>query len=131
MDTWIWITIAVIAALLVIAALAWLITRQSRGSAHERAEAIRGDVRERASDFGERTAAVREREAEAQHTRAKADRLRAEAESIEQDAHQRRAEVDAEREDYLESLRRADEIDPQAETPRPDSPRTNTPRTDT
>jgi cell shape-determining protein MreC len=120
METWIWITIAVIAALIVIAALAWLLTRQSHGSAHRRAESIRGDVRERASDFGERTAAVREREAEAQHTRAKADRLRAEAESIEQDAHQRRSEVDAEREQYREDLRKADEIDPQT-TPRRDS----------
>jgi cell shape-determining protein MreC len=120
METWIWITIAVIAALIVIAALAWLLTRQSHGSAHRRAESIRGDVRERASDFGERTAAVREREAEAQHTRAKADRLRAEAEGIEQDAHQRRSEVDAEREQYREDLRKADEIDPQT-TPRRDS----------
>lgn len=62
METWIWITIAVIAVLLVLTAFAWLTTRQTRGSAHRRAEAIRGDVRERASDFGERTAVDAERE---------------------------------------------------------------------
>lgn len=135
MDTWIWITVAIIAALLVIAALAWQVTRQQRGSAHRRAESIRTDVRERASDFGERAAAVREREAEAEHAKASADRLRTEAETLEQDAHRQRSAVDADREDYLESLRRADEIDPQTETPRTDpaqaeTPRTHTPRAD-
>lgn len=130
MDTWIWIVI-VVAALLVLAALAWLISRQTRGAAHRRAESIRNDVRERASDFGERTAAVREREAEAEHAKANADRLRAEAESLEQDAHRQRAAIDAEREDYLESLRRADEIDPQTETPRHAAPRTDASRADT
>ncbi|WP_109506593.1 hypothetical protein [Nocardioides speluncae] len=111
MDTWIWIVI-VIAALLVLAALAWLITRQTRGAAHQRAESIRTDVRERASDFGERTAAVREREAEAEHAKASADRMRAEAEGLEQDAHRHRAEIDSEREGYRDALHRADEIDP-------------------
>ena len=108
-DTWVWIAVAIVAALVIIGAIAALGKHKKADWDHSRAEAIRDDV-------GQRRSELREREASTLETEARAERARAEAERLEAQARENRQEVEEDRSSLNERLREADERDPQVET---------------
>jgi len=108
-DTWVWVVVAVVAALLIIGVLAALGRHKKRDWDHSRAEAIRSEVEERRPDLLKHEVSALEAEAQAEQARVDAERLEAQA-------REQRREVEDERSALTERLREADERDPLVDT---------------
>ena len=108
-DTWVWVAVAVVAALVIFGVLAAVGRRKKRDWDHSRAEAMRSEVEQH-------TPELRRNEAEALETEAQAERARAEAERLEAQAREQRREVEDQRSTLAEQLREADERDPFVDT---------------
>jgi flagellar biosynthesis/type III secretory pathway M-ring protein FliF/YscJ len=114
MDDWVWIVIGIVVALLVIGAV--LAVARKRAEENKREEAA--ELRENADRWGSK---IDQREADARSVEAEAQRVRAEADKLEAVAEQRRMRAESERAEHAETLRRADEIDPDTEEPSSES----------
>ena len=108
-DTWVWVAVAVVAALVIIGVLAALGRGKKRDWDHSRAEAIRSDV-------AKQTPELRDREASTLGTEAQAQRARADADRLDAQAREQRHEVEEQRSRLNERLREADERDPRVDT---------------
>ena len=108
-DTWVWVAVAGVAALVIIGVIAALGKRKKADWDHSRAESIRNDVEQQRPE-------LREREASTLETEAQAERTRAEAERLEAQAREQRREVEDQRSTLNERLREADERDPHVTT---------------
>jgi len=122
-STIVWIVVAVIAAALLIAAIAW-VARKKR-TEHHRVQA--GDIREKAVEqshkVGQREALADETAAKARAAQAEADAMSAHATGLQHQAQARRTDAATSRGEVNREFERADKIDP-------DSPTSDTPRGD-
>ncbi len=116
MPTWAWIVIAVVVALVLLGALASAYRKKREEKHREHATEMRQD----AERWG---AKLDQREADAQALEADAARARAEAEELDAVARQRRMRVESERTKHDETLREADELDPDVDTDQTDHPK--------
>lgn len=105
MDNWVWIVVAIVVLLLVIGAIVAVAQKCKQESNRREAAELRENARHRSSELDQHEADMRSVEAEAERRRAEADKLEAVAE-------QRRMRLESERTEHAESLREADEIDP-------------------
>jgi chromosome segregation ATPase len=114
-STVIWIVVAVVAVLVVLA-VAMLLGRKASERKTERNRARAGELREQAAATQEgirrHQAEADEVEARAREARAEADRKRAEAQQLEADAKEKKAVLHEHVERRDEVLQQADEIDP-------------------
>lgn len=117
-NTWVWIIVAVIALLVLGALVAALLKKKQERDREQAAE-----IRDNAQRWGTK---LDQREAEARGVEAEAQRARAEADQLEAVAEQRRMRVESERAKHAETLREADELDPDTDTSKGGSTRTDT-----
>ncbi len=122
-STIVWIVVVAIAALLLVAAVAW-VARKKR-TEHRRVQA--GDIREKAveqsHEVGQREALADETEAKARAAQAEAEAMAAHSEGLQHQAQARRTDAATSRSELNGEFERADKIDP-------DSPTSDTPRGD-
>ena len=125
------IVIAAVAAILILAALAWVL--RNKRTEHRRVEA--GDIRDKAAEqahkVGQREALADEIAAKGRVAQAEADAKTAHAAGLQHQAQTRRADAAAARDDVNQEFERADKVDPDVETrdtPREDSETRNTAR---
>jgi hypothetical protein len=110
MDNWVWIVVAIVALLLVIGVVVALAQKRKQESNRREAAELRESARHRGSKLDQHEADLRGVAAEAERRRAEADKLEAVAE-------QRRMRLESERAEQADSLREADEIDPDVDDP--------------
>jgi LPXTG-motif cell wall-anchored protein len=111
MDNAVWIVIAVIAALVLIAGL--LVGRRKRDvHRHAEAEEIRERLRREEAEVHRRESLAAETEALARSARAQADAKAAEAERLHSAAESHRGEISASREKLDQQRRQAEALDP-------------------
>ena len=103
-----WIIVAVVAIVLV-ALIAWLVSRQRTKKQHERAEQLRREAHEHAAEVPETQVRAKEAEAEAERARLDAERKAQEARDAQVAATQQQAV-------HEDRLRTADQIDPRVDT---------------
>ncbi|GAB3851404.1 hypothetical protein GCM10028801_00820 [Nocardioides maradonensis] len=103
-----WIVVYVVVALLVLGGLAVLARRKKRDRDRERAASIRAEARRDEPRLARREAEARRLEAESSEARAEADRREAMARS-------HRQKLEGERKEYVDRMREADRIDPDAD----------------
>jgi FtsZ-interacting cell division protein ZipA len=122
-STIVWIVVVAIAALLLIAAVAW-VARKKR-TEHRRVQA--GDIRakavEQSHEVGQREALADETAAKARAAQAEAEAMAAHSEGLQHQAQARRTDAATSRSELNGEFERADKIDP-------DSPTSDTPRGD-
>lgn len=116
MPSWvIWVIVAIVVVAVIVALVA-----ASNKKKQERNRIRAGELREeaatQATTVQKREAHARETEAKAAAARAEADRKQAEADRLEAEAHERQQAAAGHREEHQESLRRADELDPDVDT---------------
>ncbi|MGO0575614.1 hypothetical protein [Ornithinimicrobium panacihumi] len=116
--TWLWLAIAAVVLIAIIAAVMLAQRSKKRDLAREEA----GHIRERARG-GETSVASAENQAselqgQARDARAEADRLQQEADRLEGEAHDAVQAARDERDRLTDDYVRADEIDPDVDTPR-------------
>jgi len=105
MDNWVWIVVAIVALLVVIGVVVAMAQKRKQESNRREAAELRENARHLRTKLDKREADMRSVEAEAERRRAEADKLEAVAE-------QRRMRIESERAEHTQSLREADEIDP-------------------
>jgi hypothetical protein len=115
--TLIWIVVAVVVVVAAVVAAVALGRRQRVNRDRTRAEELRQQADSQASGLARHTALADETEASAAAARAEAERKQAEAARLEAEANDRRSTLEEHRSMHEETLRRADEIDPDAEAP--------------
>ncbi|ORB62066.1 hypothetical protein [Mycolicibacterium tusciae] len=108
----IWIVVAV-AAIVVIAFVAWTV-RNSRRRAE--AERLRGEIGQRTEHLEKREAVAAETEAKAKAAQAEAEAKAAEAARLQNNARSHREEVDTTREELDAHRERVDQLDPKGST---------------
>ena len=108
----IWIVVAV-AAIVVIAFVAWTV-RNSRRRAE--AERLRGEIGQRTEHLEKREAVAAETEAKAKAAQAEAEAKAAEAARLQNNARSHREAVDASREELDAHRERVDQLDPKGST---------------
>ncbi len=113
-STWTIVVIVVIALLAIgiIAALVKSGREKKRERDRSKAAELRDEAETKATDLQQREARARETEAKAAQARAEADRKAAEAQRLEAEAHDRHGDLTEHRDRHEETLRRADELDP-------------------
>jgi FtsZ-interacting cell division protein ZipA len=121
MKTWVWIVIAIV-VILIIAAIVMAAMRKKKEQNRNRAGEIRQQAASQATD-------VQRREAEARETEARAAQARAQAERLEADAKDKSSTAEQHRNEHLENLQRADEMDPDVNTKSKDYEGPDTSRT--
>ncbi|WP_153504946.1 hypothetical protein [Cumulibacter manganitolerans] len=121
MEPWVWIVIAVV-VLIIIALIIVAMRKNSASAKRERANELREKAQERDMHVREREAAAAKTAAEADAARAEAEKRAAEAKQraiesdrLAQQAHAKNAEYQEARSDRDDLLRRADEMDPDAD----------------
>jgi FtsZ-interacting cell division protein ZipA len=115
MPSWVWIIIAVV-VLAIIVAVVMAANKKKKERNRTRAGELREEAATKATEVQQREAHARETEAEAAASRAEADRRQAEADRLEAEARERQQVAASHREEHEESLRRADELDPDVDT---------------
>ena len=105
-----------LAALLLIAALAWVARNKRNQHRHTEAETIRVKAREDNRDVLQREARAEETAAKARAAQAEADIKTAQAKGLQQQAAGHRSEAATSRDQVNEQLERADELDPATPT---------------
>lgn len=108
----VWIVVAVIAALLVVAALVWVGRKRQASRRVAQAEEIRSEVRQEQLKLQHREAVADETAAKARAAQAEAEAKAAEAARLEANAAKHREDAAAHREDLDERASRADSLDP-------------------
>ena len=111
----IWVIVAIV-VIAVIAAVVAVSNKRKQEQKRTRAGELREQAAAQASGLQQREAHARETEARAAEARAEADRKRAEADRLEAEASDRHKTTDGYREQHVENLRRADELDPDVDT---------------
>jgi hypothetical protein len=114
----IWV-IVVVVVLVLIAVIVGIVSmsRKRREAAHrERAEELREHAATQATGLQQHDARAKETEARAAQAKAEAERKQAEAQRLEAEAEERRRAADEHREQHHETLREADEVDPDVDT---------------
>jgi len=118
----VFIVLVAVIAILLIATIAW-VARNKRNQ-HRRVEA--GDIRDKAADeshkVGQREALADETAAKARVAQAEADAKTAHATGLQHQAQVRRSDAATARDEVNQEFKRADKIDPDAQTP--ETPRT-------
>jgi outer membrane murein-binding lipoprotein Lpp len=113
--TWI-IVVLIVLAVLLLAGLAWTATQRKKDQVgRQRADELRSEAAQVATDHPVHEARAREAAAEAEQARARADALEARA-------HQERVGYDQSRAEHEDRLREADRVDP--DVPRGGQPTT-------
>ena len=119
----VWIVVAVVAAVLLVATIAW-VARKKR-TEHRRVQA--GDIRDKAveqsHEVGQREALADETAAKARAAQAEAEAMAAHSAGLQHQAQARHTEAATSRSELNREFERADKIDP-------DSPTSDTPRGD-
>ncbi len=113
-NTTVWIVIAVIAALIVVAALVWVGRNRQLARRRAQAEEIRDAVRHDEIKVARREALADETAAKARAAQAEAEAKAAEAARLQENAQKHRSQAAEHREDLDERLSRADSLDPDA-----------------
>ena len=128
----VWIVVAVVAAVLLVAAIAWV--ARKRRTEHRRVQA--GDIRDKAveqsHEVGQREALADETAAKARAAQAEAEAMAAHAVGLQHQAQARRTDAATSRSEVNREFERADKIDPDSDTSTtaPDDSETrDTPRT--
>jgi FtsZ-interacting cell division protein ZipA len=127
-STIVWIVVVAIAAVLLVAAIAW-VARKKR-TEHRRVQA--GDIRDKAveqsHEVGQREALADETAAKARAAQAEAEAMAAHAAGLQHQAQARRTGAATSRSELNREFERADKIDP--DSPTSDTPPSDTPRGD-
>ena len=114
----IWV-IVIVVVLVLIAVVVGIVSmaRKRRETAHrERAGELREHAATQATGLQQHDARAKETEARAAQAKAEAERKQAEAPRLEAEAQDRRRAADEHREQHHETLREADELDPDVDT---------------
>lgn len=111
-DNAVWIVIAVIAALAVLAVLLWAGRRQRDVRRHAQAQELREQLRREDAEVRHRESLAAETEARARAAQAEAEAKAAEAARLQHVAQGHRAEVSSSREELDERRAHADALDP-------------------
>src|ERR1700676_664629 len=118
----VFIVLVAVIAILLIATIAWV--ARNKRNRHRRVEA--GDIRDKAADeshkVGQREALADETAAKARVAQAEADAKTAHATGLQHQAQVRRSDAATARDEVNQEFKRADKIDPDAQTP--ETPRT-------
>ena len=131
-NTIVLIVVIAVAALVLIAAIAWV--ARNKRTQHRRVEA--GDIRDKAAEeshkVGQREALADETAAKGRAAQAEADAKTAHAKGLQHQAQVRRSDAATARDEVNQEFERADKIDPDThtngDTPRQDSETRATPR---
>jgi Tfp pilus assembly protein PilE len=116
-STIVWIVVAAVAALLLIAGVAWLARSKRTQHRHMEAGKIRESAKQETLHVGQQEALAEETAAQARAAQAEADVKAAQASGLEQQAAARRGEAAGSRDQLNAQLDRADELDPGTSTP--------------
>ncbi|OBH85641.1 hypothetical protein A5679_03205 [Mycobacterium scrofulaceum] len=111
----IWIVVAVIAAVLVIAALLFAVSRSRSRRRQRQAQEIREQAKLETAKVERREALAQETAAKARAAQAEAEAKAAEAARLQERAANHQNEVAASREQLQEQLKRADELHPEGD----------------
>ena len=111
------IIVLAVAALLLIAALAWLARTKRNQHRHVEAEKIRDTAKEETLNVRQQEALADETAAKARAAQAEADVKAAQASGLQQQAAVHRNEAASSRDQLNEQWDRADKLDPASETP--------------
>src|SRR3954454_12588131 len=116
MPSWvIWVIVAIIVIAIVVALLIAANKKKTERN-RSRAGELREQASQQATEVQAREARARETEASAAAARAEADRKQAEADRLAAEAQDRQKTAAEAREQHLDHLRRADELDPDVNT---------------
>jgi uncharacterized membrane protein YdfJ with MMPL/SSD domain len=116
MPSWlIWVIVAIV-VIAVIAAVVVASNKKKQERNRTRAGELREQAAAQASGLQQREAQAKETDAKAAMARAEADRKQAEAERLEAEAHERHQTAAGYREQHVDNLRQADELDPDVDT---------------
>jgi hypothetical protein len=113
-STVIWIVVAVVAAIVLIALIGFVATRTRTRHRRVEADRIREDANERMGGVQKREALAQETEARARAAKAEADAKAAEAARLQERAQTHRGEAATAREELEDRLGHADRIDPRS-----------------
>lgn len=116
-STIVWIVVAAIAAILVIAAVMWMAQNQRNRRRHGEAESIRDQAKEETVRVQRREALAQETSAKARAAQAEAEAKGAEAARLQERAAAHQGEVTTSRGKLNEQFERADTLDPATKTP--------------
>ncbi|MBB3603969.1 uncharacterized protein HemX [Mycolicibacterium sp. BK556] len=108
----VWIVVAVIAALIVVAALVWVGRKRQVSRRVAQAEEIREEVRQDHAKVQRREALADETAAKARAAQAEAEAKAAEAARLQENAEKHRTEAAAHRDELDEKWSHADSLDP-------------------
>jgi FtsZ-interacting cell division protein ZipA len=126
------IVVVAVVALLLIAAIAWVARNKRNQHRHVEAGKMRDRAEEQSHKVGQREALADETAAKARAAQAEAEAKAAHAKGLEHQAHTRRSDAAAARDEVNQEFERADKIDPDSQTPddkpRQDSETRETPR---
>ena len=111
-STVVWIIVAILVALALVALLVWLSRRRAPTQKTKQADSLRQDAQEREVEVRRRQAEAAEVDARARQAQAEADAKAAQAEQLAATAQEREAAATTSREDLDDQYRTADEIDP-------------------
>ncbi len=116
MPSWlIWVIIAIVVVAIIAAVLA-AANKKKQERNRSRAAELREQATAQATGLQQREAHAKETEAQAAQARAEAERKQAEAERLEAEAQDRHQTAAGYREQHVDNLRRADELDPDVDT---------------
>jgi FtsZ-interacting cell division protein ZipA len=124
------IVVVAVAALLLIAAIAWVARNKRNQHRHVEAGKMRDRAEEQSHKVGQREALADETAAKARAA-AEAEAKAAHAKGLQHQAHTRRSDAAAARDEVNQEFMRADKIDPESQdndTPRADSETSDAPR---
>ena len=113
-STIVFIIVAAVAAILLIAGLAWVARNKRNQQRHVEADKIREDAREKTLQVKQQEALAEETAAKARAAQAEADVKAAQASGLEQQAAVHRGEAVTSRDHLNEQWDRADTLDPSA-----------------
>lgn len=111
----VWIVVAIIAALIVVAALVWVGRKRQVSRRSAQADEIREDVRQEHVKVQRREALADETAAKARAAQAEAEAKAAEAARLQENAAKYRDQATAHREELDEKWSHADALDPRVE----------------
>ena len=114
-NTTVWIVIAVIAALIVVAALVWVGRNRQLARRRAQAEEIREEVRQDEIKVARREALAEETAARARAAQAEAEAKAAEAARLQENADKHRSQAAEHRDDLDERRSQADSLDPDSD----------------
>ncbi|WP_167104596.1 hypothetical protein [Mycobacterium sp. DL592] len=116
-STIVWIVVAAVAALLLIAGVVWLARSKRNQHRHVEAGKIREAAKQETLHVGQQEALAEETAAQARAAQAEADVKAAQASGLEHQAAARRGEAAGSRDELNAQWDRADELDPGTPTP--------------